>query len=67
MSDLKPCPFCGGTNIEINGISKGCPWILEGLVAVGSTDCGLWNQTFDKGQESEAAEGWNRRADNDDG
>lgn len=63
MSKLKPCPFCGGTDIEINDISEGYPWIEEGIVEVGCPDCGFWNQTFKKGEEELAAETWNRRAE----
>mgnify|MGYP002521978177 CR=1 FL=1 len=62
MDKLKPCPFCGGHNIEINDVSEGYPWIPEGIVEVGCPDCGIWNQCFSRGEEEKAAEFWNRRA-----
>jgi len=54
MTDLKPCPFCGGNNIErLDEFSIGCH------------DCHLvvklWGWGF--GLPREITNGWNRRPD----
>lgn len=52
MTELKPCPFCGGKNIRLT-----C-W---GLYRCWCVDC--LSQTADCISEKEAIEAWNRRAD----
>lgn len=61
--ELKPCPFCGCTDIEINDVSRGVPWIPGGMVMVGCPNCGVWNETFSSGEEEKAAEWWNERCE----
>ena len=56
MDELRPCPFCWGTNLEV----RSTPF-------VGFT-VRCWNDTclasgLYKGTEKEAIEAWNRRAD----
>lgn len=57
MTDLKPCPFCGG-EVEIVGINNGNPF------TVWCENCGL---EFGTGKEyylCQVIDAWNRRADN---
>ncbi len=52
---LKPCPFCGGTDITIHSPSS------HGLTLYGVAcdECGVRIKRFD---EAEAIAAWNRRA-----
>lgn len=59
MERLKPCPFCGGTDVEINHITPG--W-TDDYWRVGCPDCGAWIECQ---TEDEARDGWNRRAKDD--
>ena len=55
MIELKPCPFCGGEANLVQGSSgKLLPWVR-------CRDCGA--ETSDYDSVEEAAEAWNRRAD----
>lgn len=47
MTELKPCPFCGGNNIEHSGLSIGCK------------DCGIILKAW--GWEQDIDNVWNRR------
>lgn len=53
MSDLKPCPFCGG-EARIGKI-YGDAWTVE------CTECGIQSGCYDT--ESEAIEAWDHRAE----
>jgi Lar family restriction alleviation protein len=53
MSDLKPCPFCGSTNGEVQALDE----------YVKCNDCEAFEPwAFDRG-ETDAVELWNRRVD----
>ena len=53
MSELKPCPFCGGTAVFLSYTKY---WVV-------CTDC--LAETSCYATPEEAAEAWNRRADDD--
>lgn len=56
--ELKHCPFCGGTEAEVNDISSGYPWLDHPLWEAGCPDCGFWV----KGESAEeVVAAWNRR------
>lgn len=58
--ELKPCPFCGSTKIEVRNIKGG--W----SVGCATTDClcQWWYMRQYNGKEN-AIEKWNRRTTND--
>lgn len=59
MSDLKPCPFCGGAAVmKKNKYSSGY------YVICLSHNCSMIVATCQRETEEEAAEAWNRRASN---
>ena len=62
MPDLKPCPFCGGTNVEV--YHQYWRVINRYDYSVHCFDChfGLANQNT----EEEAIEAWNRRTGEED-
>ncbi len=62
-TELKPCPFCGGTDIEIYSYDPydGYQGNLTRWCAV-CTSCGC---EYDKEEKSAVIEAWNRRADNE--
>lgn len=61
MDELKPCPFCGGKNIEVyyfdpwDGYQGNC-----GSYIANCTRCGVKMQ---RRTALKVAEAWNRRAD----
>lgn len=55
MPELKPCPFCGGEAELLNSLYG--EWIVRCPDCEGMVE--KWRET-----EEEAAEQWNRRADN---
>lgn len=57
MSELKPCPFCGGLP-RLNRATQ--------RVWVECTDCGATGQMSNCGNADYAAEAWNTRAVDDD-
>ena len=58
MSDLlKPCPFCGGTDIESYQVT---PTWTGPYWRIGCPDCGAWFEMANW-TEKEAVEAWNRR------
>ena len=55
MSELKPCPFCGSSNVAINApFGVACYVICR--------DCGAMTAWGESDEEVNKA--WNRRADN---
>ena len=68
MAELKPCPFCGGTRLEVLNALEAQPELeLVGLTHdnwnVVCSDCYGIGGTRRKAIE--AIEAWNRRADNE--
>lgn len=57
MSELKPCPFCGGEAIVRPGDS---PRIDSDVRFAGCEPCGIYGMFLD-GLEAEAIAAWNRR------
>jgi Lar family restriction alleviation protein len=59
--ELKPCPFCGGEEIDVKSRyqrTKGCPIEhIESYCVCSSCGIGAHEET-----EAEAIEAWNRRA-----
>lgn len=56
MEELKPCPFCGGEPEMINYSEH--EWLVNCPTCCGMVE--RWRET-----EKEAAEQWNRRANDD--
>ena len=57
MTELKPCPFCGSTDVHI--LNHG----TQGEHSITCKDCNVWvDHMFDAMSEEEAIELWNRRA-----
>ena len=64
MDELKPCPFCGGTDIEImhwTTAVKAGPHQIMYAAFCSNPDCGAFGP-WDLG-ESGAVEAWNKRAE----
>ena len=60
MSELKPCPFCGGKAF----VSARLPYFGgQKTVAVVCENCNASSKN--KVKEKDAIESWNRRADNE--
>lgn len=59
MSELKNCPFCGGSNIYVDGYDHdaGKRWRVVCLDCMATVDDGCIQQKY------RAIEAWNRRAD----
>lgn len=58
MTELKFCPFCGeDATVSYNTVFGFVPWC-------GNPDCILNDLTHGYETEREAAEAWNRRAEN---
>ena len=59
MNELKPCPFCGGANLYIDGYdhTAGKRWRVVCLDCMAMVDPGTEQQKY------RAIEAWNRRAD----
>lgn len=58
MNELKPCPFCGSTDIKVHG-----PYFIEDrYVMVKCNDCNC-NTAIYKTVD-QAVEAWNRRVGN---
>ncbi len=62
MEELKPCPFCGNTEIEIQHCHTPSvdPAGREPYFPIGCHECGAWIDG--SSTESEAIEAWNKRA-----
>jgi len=58
--ELKPCPFCGGTEIfiEPDEVGSGGQWVSP--IHVGCAQCKAEQQADD---EASAIDAWNRRAE----
>lgn len=55
MTELKPCPFCGGTDIRIVGVGP------DGF-SITCKDCNVWvDNIFEDMTEEQAIELWNMR------
>jgi Lar family restriction alleviation protein len=66
QSTLKPCPFCGGSALEVEG-DLGKQWVFcHGCGTSGPVgdahQCGVWNEATQAEAASVAVEKWNRRA-----
>ena len=56
-SILKPCPFCGSTDVHLIGNDHG-----KSEVSITCKDCNVWvDHMFDAMSRDEAIELWNRR------
>ena len=53
---LKPCPFCGGTDAEVDAHKT---FTGDVFWSVGCPDCGVWNECASSKEEAVAL--WNRR------
>ena len=62
MTELKPCPFCGGTAIMRENKNSFVP---RYYVRCGNDNCSVIVTTCNRGTAEEAAEVWNRRVDNE--
>lgn len=60
---LKPCPFCGGTDIE--SFQTKADWQDYTIWHIGCPDCGAWFETANWTEE-EAVEAWNSRRELED-
>lgn len=60
MDNLKPCPFCGGTNLYVDGYEHGAGlrWRVLCLDCMATVDPGTIQQKY------RAIEAWNRRDNN---
>ena len=59
MTELKPCPFCGGENIFVDGYEHdaGIRWRVLCLDCMATVDDGTIQQKY------RAIEAWNRRVE----
>lgn len=61
--ELKPCPFCGGNNLNSLMVGRPFEWQGEGpwsfKHAIECTDCGIQQRGYDR--HSEAIAAWNTR------
>ena len=60
-TELKPCPFCGGTDIESYQVK---PSWTNPYWRIGCPNCGRYFVAADCTEE-EAIKAWNRRKNND--
>ena len=57
MTELKPCPFCGSTDVHL--IENDCG---KSEVSITCKDCNVWvDHMFDAMTKEQAIELWNRR------
>lgn len=61
MTELKPCPFCGGKAEIFQRIGKR---YSEYNVSCGNVNCNVMPETGNFDTEQKAIEAWNRRVDN---
>lgn len=61
MVELKPCPFCGGEALLRENKNSFVPRFY---VRCGNKDCSVVCSTCNRDTQEEAANLWNRRADN---
>ena len=60
MTELKPCPFCGGSAKERAAFASGSTDKVG--VYVECEGCGAWSKTeWGEGAEKKAADAWNTR------
>ena len=64
MTELKPCPFCGGTNTKMYSQKDSS---LHGFIHLcdGFDDCMVKVESRLFSTEEEAIEAWNRRANDE--
>lgn len=55
---LKPCPFCGSSDIKLNYWDTNGKW----CVFCGNNRCRINPETYDYCRKAEAIKAWNRRA-----
>ena len=65
MAELKPCPFCGETDIRIIVIKKG----VKSEIHCTGIGCGFHRHSYNNGETDENVArrliaAWNRRVDN---
>lgn len=62
MTELKPCPFCGETDIRIIVVEKG----VKSEIHCMGIGCGFHRHSYDtdKNAARRLAAAWNRRVDN---
>lgn len=61
MTELKPCPFCGGdAHLRTTDFTDGCRGFEMRAVYVQCAECGA--RTIESRREAFAVEDWNRRA-----
>lgn len=64
-NELKPCPFCGSAGkLQRKYRCKGKRKTTEYRIICSNLECEIFPATFLKSTYHEAAEAWNRRADN---
>lgn len=60
---LKPCPFCGGNNMDIEEFTIDFAFDIGYIIRC--RDCGCTLKSIENNSEQKAIEAWNRRANDD--
>lgn len=64
MSDLKPCPFCGNRNVNLQIVREKLDYSDIDGAYIECPICGIESRIFE--DPDEAVEFWNRRSDAED-